>query len=95
MKILGKTQKKIYISKNKHFEVFFFFLKKIDIYHLSYLIIIFFVLIKNINFYKCTFIIKLHYILFYNNIVITCLILKYIIIKIMIHFNSNIFNDMK
>ena len=28
MKILGKTQKKIYISKNKHFEVFFFFFEK-------------------------------------------------------------------
>ena len=31
---------------------------------------------KKYKFYKCIFIIKLYYILFYNNIIITCLILK-------------------
>ena len=45
---------------------------------MSSLIIIFSTSIKKYKFYKYTFIIKLHGILFYNNIMITCLILKYI-----------------
>ena len=69
MKILRKTL--IYIYKVKIDISKFFFYKKIDIYNLSYLIILFSIWIKKYKFYKCTFIIKLHYILFYNNIMIT------------------------
>ena len=75
-KILGKILINYIRSKNKYFEVIF--LKKINTYNLSYLVIICFILIKKYKFYMYIFIIKLRYILFYNNIMIKYLILKYI-----------------
>ena len=69
MKILRKILKNYIKSKNRHFKVFF---------NLSYFIKILFVIDEKYKFYKCKFLINLYHILFYYNIMIICLILKYI-----------------